>query len=789
MLRTVAAALAAVLYSPLLAQGIDPVGRVHPNAMPLAGVQALAVPALDRAAIVLEDAQRHQNGQPARYAIPFPVTASATSHGTWEQLGDWSLWRLRIQAPEASHVNLGFSTFHLPPSARFMIYSSDYTSIVRPFDASDHSPTGALWTPVVGTAEIVAEVYVLNTERAQVQLALVHVGSGYRFFGAGPSALGTDGSGTCNVDVACPQGLPWANEVSAVTALSSGGFIFCTGFMVNNTSLDGRNYVMTAHHCGVTAGVAPTLVAYWNYEESTCGGSGAPLTQFNTGSTLRASFATSDFTLVELTTAPNVTWGVTFAGWNRGTGNNPSTTGTGIHHPSGDSKKISREFAQTYVTSYGGGVVPGDGSHVLLLDWDDGVTEPGSSGSPLFDQNHRVIGQLHGGSSACGLDNPDWYGRFATSWTGGGTNATRLSNWLDPLNTGAMVLNTFVPISATATSYGVGCYNSRASFAQTFSPTLFDLGGTAVTTNVIQFVPTTNGYTIQAGPDTWFTPVSANLALGDEALATLNLPFQFAFPGGSTNVVRMCSNGYVWMNGATATIDPTPTFVELSNGVARLAPFWMNLNPALGGTTHFDVDPSNNAVYLTWLNVLGVPGGAAPGNTFQMVLRSDNTVEYRYRQISNQFNVMLVGWSRGATLFPPNIDISTAMPFSVGLDLNPLSWAAVGRPILGTTQTINLGNIANPAQSIGLTLIGFASHPIPPDLSIIGAPGCFLHVQSVVIEGYLVGGVLHPWQLAIPANASLSGTHLFTQGALLTNGVNPFGVLTSNGVDLLLGTL
>ena len=115
---------------------------MHPNAQPLASVAALVVPALDRPAIQQEDDLRRQSGQPARYAIPFAVNASPATHGTWERLdNDWSLWRLRIQAPDASHVNLGFSSFALPTGARLMVYSSDYTSIVRPFDASDHSPS------------------------------------------------------------------------------------------------------------------------------------------------------------------------------------------------------------------------------------------------------------------------------------------------------------------------------------------------------------------------------------------------------------------------------------------------------------------------------------------------------------------------------------------------------------------------------------------------------------------------------------------------------------------------
>ena len=51
--------------------------------------------------------------------------------------------------------------------------------------------------------------------------------------------------------------------------------------------------------------------------------------------------------------------------------------------------------------------------------WDEGVTEPGSSGSPLFDQNGRIIGQLYGGSAACqgtSANGYDYYGRLGVSW-------------------------------------------------------------------------------------------------------------------------------------------------------------------------------------------------------------------------------------------------------------------------------------------------------------------------------------------------------------------------------------
>ena len=85
-------------------------------------------------------------------------------------------------------------------------------------------------------------------------------------------------------------------------------------------------------------------------------------------------------------------------------------------------------------------------THIRVHDWDAGTTEPGSSGSHLFDQNHCVVGQLGGGFAACGNDEPDWYGRLSVSWTGGGTSATRLSDWLDPFGNGALTSCETVPL-------------------------------------------------------------------------------------------------------------------------------------------------------------------------------------------------------------------------------------------------------------------------------------------------------------------------------------------------------
>jgi len=97
-----------------------------------------------------------------------------------------------------------------------------------------------------------------------------------------------------------------------------------------------------------------------------------------------------------------------YLGWDRI--GQDATTAVAIHHPATDEKSISFEYQSTRIASFGVLGSPGDGTHVMVVDWDVGTTEPGSSGSPLFNQDHRLIGTLHGGGAACGNNEPDWYG-------------------------------------------------------------------------------------------------------------------------------------------------------------------------------------------------------------------------------------------------------------------------------------------------------------------------------------------------------------------------------------------
>ena len=434
--------LSLVLTSPGLAQVEPPAG-----AGSLDLVDRLELVPVSNEALLAEDVATAGPGVPVRFALPVPVKVNPAERGSWETLADGrELWRLRVSSPGAVSLNFGFGHYVMPVGGSLRLYTPKGDHSIRPFTAADNEIHGQLWTPILPGDEAVLELVLAPGSRRALGLELVQVGHGYRPFGPRANKADTE-SGACNVDVICPEGDDWRDEIRSVAVIGTGGSTFCTGFLVNNTAQDLTPYFMTADHCGI-AGNAASLVVYWNYENSTCrppgsGQSGGPgdgtLDQFQTGSILRATYGPSDFTLVELDDDPDPAWNVHWAGWDANSVDFDSAVA--IHHPSTDEKRISFEDDPTSTTSYLGSTVPGDGTHIRVLDWDLGTTEGGSSGSPLFNPDHRVVGQLHGGFAACGNNDADWYGRMSISWNGGGSANNRLSDWLDPTGSGVLTLD------------------------------------------------------------------------------------------------------------------------------------------------------------------------------------------------------------------------------------------------------------------------------------------------------------------------------------------------------------
>lgn len=373
---------------------------------------------------------------PLRFALPLNVDYTPDKAGEWETLADGRLmWRALVQSANASSLNFGFTRYHLPAGAEMYIYSSSGDDVRGPYTAAGNA-LGQLWTPVIHGSEAVIEVTLPAAVRDQLDLRLTKVNHGFlEFWKAGA----VEKSGSCNVDVACPQGDGWRDDIRAVARYTIGGQFLCSGQLINNTRLDFTPYFLTAHHCVGTAEEAASTVYYWNYQASGCGSGGGSLSQSQSGASLVATYEPSDFTLMQLAQKPDSTYKVYYSGWSYDTVAPKGVTC--IHHPAGDEKRITYSDRQTVATSYGG-TGAGDSTHLQIPRWDSGTTEGGSSGSGLWDASHHLVGQLHGGNAACDTpDGSDWFGRFAVSWTGGGKVENSLQPTLDPLKSSAMFLD------------------------------------------------------------------------------------------------------------------------------------------------------------------------------------------------------------------------------------------------------------------------------------------------------------------------------------------------------------
>jgi hypothetical protein len=410
-------------------------------------------PHLDVPALLAEDDLNASDLDiPWRVGYPMAVDVSPSDSGTWEDLpGGGRLWRLNVVTEGALWTVLGFDVFQIQPGGRMSVYNALDGTVMGPYGSMDIRRHGELWFPPIAGGNLVVELY-WPAELAKVEPA-IHLGTvshGYKPWGRiGEESSRVPGSaGSCNIDTTCsPEADAWQDDKRGAVMVLVGGSGNCSGALVNTTAGDCRPYLLTAAHCGENG---PSTTIGFNYECSTCGCTTDPGTitaQTLTGGTLLGNFASSDFTLIEMDQAPPESFNAYFMGWSRDP--NPAQMTWVISYPRGDVRKIAHDSDPPVDGSNWG---PNhwriddsnpDPAH-LAYEW--GTTEPASSGSPLLDQDHRVIGQLHGGTASCSSDTYDEYGKVAVSWAGGGTSASRLADWLDPLaadpvNNGAMFVD------------------------------------------------------------------------------------------------------------------------------------------------------------------------------------------------------------------------------------------------------------------------------------------------------------------------------------------------------------
>lgn len=426
--------------------------------------QSLSIPNLEQ--LRAEDILRDKNGELYRIGVPIFTNISTENTGLWTtQANGDRVWELKINAAGAEALSFIFSNFKLYGSSVFTVTDLNGVYRHKPVSKEDMLEDFQQHLALCFGDELILRLLEPKGTQAS-EILMDRVMYDYRSTG-NPMIQKINESDACEINVNCsPVGDTWQDEkrgVARILITDAAGQGWCSGSLVNNTAQDCKPLFLTALHCGITTSAANSNLwkFYFKYESPSC-------TNPSTAGTLDDYFITgcvrkansndnggdtgSDFLLLQLGSAANEAATITTlktanfnAYWNGWDANNSAVAGgAGIHHPAGDIKKISTFTATPTSQTYGGAVA---NTH-WRFSWSansngHGVTEGGSSGSPIFKSNGRIFGTLTGGSSFCNqLTAPDYYGKVSYHWTSNSTNPTyQLKTFLDPGNTGALVLD------------------------------------------------------------------------------------------------------------------------------------------------------------------------------------------------------------------------------------------------------------------------------------------------------------------------------------------------------------
>jgi len=403
-----------------------------------------------------------------RIGVNIPLSFSFFEKASSVTLSDGNtLFRLGIRIPNAKAIGLYFSeAVNLPLGAKLFAYNENkkqilgaYTSDLDGFKAMEMVQGELLileyFAPINATTPIIelkeAVYFYQGIENKVVQFS--------------DNPLQSEKTGTCQVDISCSEGNAWQNQSQSVVfyTFSFDGFTSsCTGSMINNNAQNCKPYIYSAFHCGqfLANDDISQNVWYWKYEKTSCQTGNGNLTDppfgnlTMTGGTVIASAGSgnldngygmdgvvgSDFVLFELQSRPPPNYQAYLSGWNRTT--NGSNSGATIHHPDGSAKKIA-----TYNSSIEQDQFPL--GTFWLIEWAQtsngySIPEGGSSGSPVYNGDFQIIGQISWAlSSSCSnpQDQVAGAGMFSTSWQSNGSSPEdRLKPWLDPTNSGVNIL-------------------------------------------------------------------------------------------------------------------------------------------------------------------------------------------------------------------------------------------------------------------------------------------------------------------------------------------------------------
>lgn len=418
-------------------------------------VPVLEVEVPDMIEVRLEDDRADLEFKPSRVATLQKVGVNFMDVAAPQKVKDGTIWRLQLSSYGALGLAIYSDRFHIPKGGRLFAYDPARKQLLGAFSEDNNNPLQVFAMDFILGTSIILEYFCPENVSEDLIFDITEVAYGYKDMGYKNSAFGT--SGGCNVNMACSEGDNYRYQGRGVVRISiynTYGISFCTGTLLNNTRNDKTPLILTAGHCIDDGGDSPRYTARhiyrFNFETPDCENPSTFSGSYHTltGSDLLAYDSTygglGDFALLKLKNTIPDYFNPFWCGWDRSDAT--PVAGVGIHHPSGDVKKISTYTRRPIITYYPNG--HGIDSHFKVYwartEHGYGITEGGSSGSALFNNEGLVVGDLTGGTSDCFAPDTrksDFYGRLNYNWNAKGSDRSKLRPWLDPENTGAMKHN------------------------------------------------------------------------------------------------------------------------------------------------------------------------------------------------------------------------------------------------------------------------------------------------------------------------------------------------------------
>lgn len=341
--------------------------------------------------------------------------------------------RVGVYSKNAKGISLFFDKFLLPDGGKLFVYNPNQTIVYGAFTSKNNNDVNKLLIRPLPSDSIIVEYQEPLDAPFEADLHISLATHELR------TLKNFMTSNQCTQFANSQEGIEKIKQSVCLLYMVGSASSSCgSGALINNP--EHKPYIYTAGHNLTDADLATRTIYYFNYEVSAQDNAFQGSTQFTiSGSKLLSRDTNVDFALAELNKMPPAEYRPYFAGWTRDT--NPTGPFKGIQHPNADVKKVS--YTSSVQSSYY--ETPSVKTYWYVRQWDDGITEVGSSGSPLFDADGHIIGELTGGASFCNTPYNDYYCQFHAAWDYYKDESKQLAKYLDPKGENPMSMDGYEP--------------------------------------------------------------------------------------------------------------------------------------------------------------------------------------------------------------------------------------------------------------------------------------------------------------------------------------------------------